>query len=147
MKNKKLSRVILGVVFATIILSGALYFYLNKGHRNPADEKAEKVTPSVLYQSLYQQNNKVYIDKTIEMTGKIKEVEESNKKIVLSVPENSDATITVGLSENMQFNPGSFKVDQEVSLIGICKGINADSSMGEIIMVDILIRDGQILKK
>lgn len=82
MKKKILVTVLLLLIIAT-----GLYFYMYKSHRDITTEKADfSVSVSQLQQEFLQDNaasNKKYLDKTIEIKGKITNIDLPGNSIVV----------------------------------------------------------------
>lgn len=75
------------LVVLIIMVFAGLYFYLYKGHRDIAAEKADFVTTVSALQEEFTSNgttaNTKYLDKTIEVSGKITSIEPANHAIVI----------------------------------------------------------------
>ncbi|MFI5152588.1 MAG: hypothetical protein ACHQET_04595 [Chitinophagales bacterium] len=83
MKRKYL---IIAVVFWLLLIVVGIYFY-NKPHRNAAAEKTDVHADAVALYSQFQQSeaaaNQKFLDKIIEVKGKIADIQESGNNITV----------------------------------------------------------------
>ncbi|TNJ43469.1 hypothetical protein KFZ70_16860 [Tamlana fucoidanivorans] len=87
------------------------YFYLFKGHRDIASEKAEVTMTAIQLQELYKKtpNNvfeNTYLNKTIEVTGRVSSFEPKqitlNRVIFCQLSDSLDAHINIGSNINIK---------------------------------------------
>lgn len=140
-QKKKKAGLVLFLLISFLLVS--VYFFLNKSHRNPDDEKALQVSPSDLYRSLYIRKSDEYLDKVVEVKGLVRESKDST--FVIVVPDNQDAAILVNLN-SAQINELDKNVTgKEIKVKGICTGLIADTLMEDLIIVNIRLRDSRIM--
>jgi hypothetical protein len=125
----KIISIILFVVLALGVPYG-IYLY-NKPHRNIAQAKTdESIQAEVLFQKFSQnenQANQKYLDKVIEVEGKIKEIKQENKQVVL-ILESGDEMFGVNctLDEKASSIVSTLKVGNSIKLKGLCTGMTMD---------------------
>lgn len=80
---KKYSIIIIGLIF----IGYGIYSYIYQSHRDIASEKGiYRVTVQTIFQEFQQNETKAnakYLDKTIEVTGKVTSIDKENKSIVM----------------------------------------------------------------
>lgn len=91
-------------VFILLILAFAVYKFLYKEHRDIASEDVTYTeTVSQVYEAFQkdtQKANAKYLDKTIEISGKITNIDPQNK--LITVDEKLSATLTNGLPSDLK---------------------------------------------
>ncbi|MFY7938972.1 MAG: OB-fold protein [Flavobacterium sp.] len=76
-------------ILLVVIISAsvAFYFYAYKSHRNIADETSEYVISVENFEKDFAQNDSLanlkYLDKTVEIKGKITAIETENKALII----------------------------------------------------------------
>lgn len=82
-----MKKILVVLVVFIIGIAAGLYFYLYKGHRDIAAEKADFVTTVNTLQQEFASNsttaNTKYLDKTIEVSGKITNIDSATHAIVI----------------------------------------------------------------
>jgi hypothetical protein len=107
------------VVFILLLLAFAVYKFLYKEHRDIASEDVTYVETVVqvfdAFQNDTQKANAKYLDKTIEISGKITNIDAQNK--LITVDEKLSAKLTNGI-------PADLKLQNPVILKGRVVGYN-----------------------
>ena len=124
-----MKKIILIVLVVLLAIASGLYFYMYKNHRDIASEEASFSIAVKDLESEFIQNdslaNKKYLDKTIEVYGKITSMDATTKIIVLDdkMEGTSQQSISQGLTVGKQVKMkgrfigyddllGEFKMDQ-----------------------------------
>ena len=124
-----MKKFILIVLVVLLAIASGLYFYMYKNHRDIASEEASFSIAVKDLESEFIQNdslaNKKYLDKTIEVYGKITSMDATTKIIVLDdkMEGTSQQSISQGLTVGKQVKMkgrfigyddllGEFKMDQ-----------------------------------
>lgn len=124
-----MKKILLILFVAVLTMASGLYFYMYKDHRDIASEDASFSKAVKDLESEFIQNdslaNKKYLDKTIEVYGKITSMDATNKIIVLDdkMEGTSQQSISQGLTVGKQVKMkgrfigyddllGEFKMDQ-----------------------------------
>lgn len=124
-----MKKIILIVLIVLLAIASGLYFYMYKNHRDIASEEASFSIAVKDLESEFIQNdslaNKKYLDKTIEVYGKITSMDATTKIIVLDdkMEGTSQQSISQGLTVGKQVKMkgrfigyddllGEFKMDQ-----------------------------------
>lgn len=120
-------KIIIVVVFIFLIVAFAGYKFLYKEHRDIASEDVT-YTETVIqvfeaFQKDAQKANAKYLDKTIEISGKITNIDPQNK--LITVDEKLSAKLTNGI-------PGDLKPQKAIVLKG--RVVGYDDLLGEIQM-------------
>lgn len=133
--NKKL-KIILLVLLVVIIGGSAVAYYMwNKPNRSVANEEGIKVTAAQLVKE-YQANetaaNSKYLDKAIQVTGKVNEVgkNQDGKATVMLASEDEMTGVFCTLKENEDIKGGS-----TITIKGFCSGMLSDVRLREAIVV------------
>ena len=75
------------LLFVILAVSVAFYFYVYKEHRNIADETSEYVISVKNFEKEFAENDSLanlkYLDKTVEIKGKITTIEPENKALII----------------------------------------------------------------
>ena len=75
------------LLFVILAVSVAFYFYVYKEHRNIADETSEYVISVENFEKEFAENDSLanfkYLDKTVEIKGKITAIEPENKALII----------------------------------------------------------------
>ena len=75
------------LLFVIISASVAFYFYAYKSHRNIADETSEYIISVENFEKEFAENDSLanlkYLDKTVEIKGKITAIEPENKALII----------------------------------------------------------------
>lgn len=95
-----------------VVVATSLYFYVYRGHRDIASESADfTLTVSVLQKEFTANDSlagKKYQDKTIQVTGKVTNVDQQNKAIVMDGK----------LFANLSTFPKDLKMGQPIKIKG-----------------------------
>lgn len=136
--------VLVFVIFSLI----AGYFFANyKKPRNPANEQANVVSPGRLYQSMFENQSDEFLNKTVQVTGELSEVDiaSNSGSCAILIPGQDAASIRVSFTEKHLKELNTLSAGSTVSVKGICTGVLADTIMDGLVSVDIRLRDGLIV--
>lgn len=108
---------------ALVAVAAAIYVVWNKPHATVDDVKGIRITAEALtdaFEKNEQGANSVYLNKVIEVSGKISEVSKNqdNKDVILL--ETSDPLS--GVQCTMRENGGRYQVGEEIAIKGFCNG-------------------------
>jgi predicted negative regulator of RcsB-dependent stress response len=124
-----MKKIVLIVVVVIMLLASGMYFYMNKKHRDIASEEASFSIAVKDLENEFAQNdslsNRKYLDKTIEVYGKITSIDVATKIVVLdqkiegTSQQDIPKELTVGVQVKMKGRfigyddlLGEFKMDQ-----------------------------------
>lgn len=131
-----MKKIFIGLTLLIAAVALVIYMVYNKPHRNPADEKAIKVTAVELFK-LYEEDeveaNKLYLDKTLEISGVVGEItsNQDQQVIVVLQTENSFFGVRCTMVEsNIGVQPG-----QPIVIKGICTGYLSDVIINQAIEI------------
>lgn len=135
------------LIALVLVISGYwAYKSWNKPHRDVIAENALFIEPENLYQSVYLKGEKQYVDKAIQVKGKIADFQPGQSPVcVLEIPGFPDAGIRVSFQANQAAKVSEQSMGARVEIKGICTGVLADTLMDDLVSVDILVRDAIIL--
>jgi len=107
-----------------------VYVY-NKPHRNVAKEKAVTLTAEQLYQAFKdneQLANQKYLDKAIELTGRIAQITTNQQGQTVIDFNTADSTVTINCT--FKSKPAlNLKMGDSVHFKGICTGYIPDMNV------------------
>lgn len=128
-----MKKIILIVLVVLLAIASGLYFYMYKNHRDIASEEASFSIAVKDLESEFIQNdslaNKKYLDKTIEVYGKITSMDAKTKIIVLD--DKMEGTSQQSISQGLT-------VEKQVKMKG--RFIGYDDLLGEFKMDQVTIR-------
>ena len=134
MKRKYL---LIAVVFWLILILVGIYFY-NKPHRNAAHEKTDVQSDAVALYSQFQQNeasaNQKFLDKIIEVSGKIADIHESGNNIIVLLDAGS---VPGGINCSFTNTEHDIQIPRKGSLIkvkGKCTGFLMDVNLVDCVL-------------
>ena len=116
-----------GVVF--LIAAIAIFFVYNKPHRtaDKADESVDAGTLLTAFDKSEEEANKRFLDKVIEVKGKVREVIEQEDSYVLMLGEEGSFNgISCTLDQEQDSVAFGLKAGDEVVVRGICTGFLLD---------------------
>jgi CRISPR/Cas system CSM-associated protein Csm4 (group 5 of RAMP superfamily) len=123
----------IGLTLLILLLIGGAYatYLWNKPHRDIKSEKAEAIDAPELFKK-YTENeadaNKLWLDKTLQVKGIIKEILKNQTDIPVIMLETNDPiggiSCTMDVSQKNQAE--QLKVGAKVTLKGLCTGVLAD---------------------
>lgn len=129
-----MKKIVLIVVVVIVAIASGLYFYMYKNHRDIASEEASFSIAVKDLENEFTQNdslaNKKYLDKTIEVYGKMTSVDLATKIIVLD--EKMEGTM-------QQAIPTGLTVGKQVKMKG--RFIGYDDLLGEFKMDQVTISE------
>jgi hypothetical protein len=121
----------ISLTMIVLMIAGAVYYVFNKPHRKAAGEDAAFSMPAEQLFKEYESNDtlasKKFLDKVIEVKGKVTNVQVDQKGgIVLMLDEREGmAGIACSIDEGSKEKAKSLKAGQTISLKGICTGGDA----------------------
>jgi flagellar basal body-associated protein FliL len=133
--NKKFKIAVI-VLLVIIVAGGAVaYNMFNKPRRNVADEKGIEVTSAELvkeFQANETQANAKYLDKAIQVSGKVNEVKtnQEGKMTIMLASDDAMTGVFCTLKETAAVTAGS-----DVIIKGICSGMLSDVRLREAVVV------------
>lgn len=120
-------RKILIVLLLIIVASGATFYFLyNKPHRNPASEKGIRISSKELFDQFSKDevtSNTQYLDKVLEVSGKVLEIEENQNQTTVIILETNDPIFGVRCTMNSKV---AIDIADFVTVKGICTGYLSD---------------------
>lgn len=129
-----MKKIVLIIVVVIVAIASGLYFYMYKNHRDIASEEASFSIAVKDLEKEFTQNdslaNKKYLDKTIEVYGKMTSVDLATKIIVLD--EKMEGT-------TQQAIPQGLTVGKQVKMKG--RFIGYDDLLGEFKMDQVTISE------
>lgn len=120
------------ILLLAVVGGVGFYFYSNKPHKNMTNAKVEMQLTSTQLFTDYDENeqaaNAKYLDKVVEVSGKVKEVNvDENGQTSLTLESGSDMFGVICQMDNLtDHNRTDFKEGEEVKLKGICTGVLMD---------------------
>lgn len=122
-----MKKFLIGLGLVALISSVVFYRMYNKPHRDPSSEVSIQITAVDLLHS-YEANeadaNGRYLDKALEVSGKISEITTNQDSIPVIVLETENPMFAVRCTmDNVQ---NSVKVGNTVTIKGICTGYLSD---------------------
>ena len=124
-----LKKILFAAIAVTVTISVAMYFVYNKPHK--ATDVAEVTLTAQSLVSAFDQNeteaNAKFLDKVIEVKGKVKEViEQDDSFILLLGDESSMSSVSCTLDHKSDSVAYGLKPGDEVVVRGICTGFLMD---------------------
>ncbi|MFL5727840.1 MAG: OB-fold protein [Cytophagaceae bacterium] len=128
----------IGLLLVILVAGGAVYYVFNKPHRDVAGEEPAFSLSSDQLLAEYDKDtavaNKQYLDKVIQLQGKISEVITDQRGGTVIVLNDGKSTfgITCTMSVNSKDAASKLKKGEVVSLKGICTGGILDPDFGGV---------------
>jgi len=122
-----MKRVLIGVILIGLVVSGVIYMMYNKPHRNPESEKSTPISAIDLFRSFEEDEplaNKLYLDKVLEITGKVSEITANQNMTPIIVLETEN--LVFGVRCTMDHAEVTVQAGEVVTLKGICTGFLSD---------------------
>lgn len=132
-----MKKILIGILLTLVVTCGVIYLMYNKPHRNPATESPIKVSATELFkrfESNETEANKLYLDKVLEVTGKITEVSSNQNGMPVLALETEN--IMFGVRCTMQNAESTAQVGETITIKGICTGYLSDVIITSAIRVD-----------
>lgn len=132
-----MKKILIGIVLALVVICGVIYLMYNKPHRDPATETSIKVSAAELFRSFESNEteaNKLYLDKVLEVTGKITEVSSNQNGVPVLTLETEN--IIFGVRCTMEKTESLVQVGETITIKGICTGYLSDVIITNAIRVD-----------
>lgn len=122
-----MKKILIGTVLAGVVIIGIVYIMYNKPHRDPSSEASIKISSTELFRSYENDEgaaNGLYLDKVLEVSGKITEITTNQELIPIVVLETENPMFGVRFTmENPILNA---KPGDSVTIKGICTGYLSD---------------------
>lgn len=129
------------ISIAVILLAGYLYF------RYMPDKKVSGVAPdykvscteiAMEYEANPEASDKKYIDRIIEVTGKIDEItkDQNNSFVFILREEGSNSGVLCTLSQESDKNVSKYRVGDSVKIKGTCSGMLFEVVLNKCAIVD-----------
>lgn len=122
-----MKNILIGIILFSVVVSGVIYRMYNKPHRDPSTESAIQVSATELFRSFENNEaeaNGLYLDKVLEVSGKITEITINQQSIPVIVLETENPMFTVRCTmENPEI---AVNVGDIIKIKGICTGYLSD---------------------
>jgi hypothetical protein len=128
--------IFIGLLVIILIIGAAVYYVFNKPHRNVVKEEPSFSLSSDQLLADYSNDtvsaNKKYLDKVIQLKGKVSDIVTDQKGGVVIVLNDGKSMfgITCTISDNSKEAGKKFQKGAEISLKGICTGGTVDPDFG-----------------
>jgi hypothetical protein len=125
------------IAVSLLIIAGAVGFYQwNKPHKTVENEKGIEITAAQLYTEFVineQAANQKYLNKAMQVTGKIVTIDENQDKQRFIVLQTEDPIN--GVMCTMHTGDWQATVGQTISVKGFCSGVVGDVKLTDCIIV------------
>ncbi len=130
----------IAVTILLIVISVTAYYRYNQPRKDVSAQHTDvTINANQLYQQYYeheQEANQKYLDKVIEVKGKVSEVQSNNGLIVLLINAgNGMGGINCSMKENNSINVMQQLKDKEVLVKGKCTGFLMDVNLVDCLLV------------
>ena len=130
----------IAVTILLIVISVTAYYRYNQPRKDVSAQHTDvTISANQLYQQYYeheQEANQKYLDKVIEVKGKVSEVQNNNGLIVLLINAgNGMGGINCSMKENNSINVMQQLKDKEVLVKGKCTGFLMDVNLVDCLLV------------
>ena len=144
--------ILIFLVFAFIIGLAFAYYLYNKPHKNIADANPDQVTTA---NKLYEEytadenaSNAKYLDKVIELTGNVQNLNLENKlepNVVLMAAEG-EGTVTCGFKPEMLDKINKLEAGTTIKIKGQCKGMLGNAELDLLASPDVVLTNCTIIE-
>ncbi|MBL7923372.1 MAG: hypothetical protein JNL88_04150 [Bacteroidia bacterium] len=128
MKNVK--RILIVLLTLPVLAAGVGYYMYNKPTESLKNMKVQvSMTSDALFTAFEQDEtaaNKAYLDKVVEVKGKIQSLNSDTSGVSVSLNTTSGMFGVICKFENKETDINQYQVGQEVKLKGICTGYLMD---------------------
>ena len=126
------------LITCLFILGGIGYglYIWNKPARDVSDEESIKITSVAIFDSFAnneQAANKLYLNKAIEVTGKVTSVQKNQAEKTVVILQSDDPVF--GVNCTFKQDPGTIDNNSIITFKGICTGYLSDVIINEGILV------------
>lgn len=114
------------LLLAGIVGLGTFYLQYKKPHRNPADETSIQISSEELFAKFNEDEtnaNTLYLDKVLEVKGKVLEVTTNQDQMTVIVLETNDPIFGIRCTMNSDVD---VSVSDLIIVQGICTGYLSD---------------------
>lgn len=128
----------IGLMVVILIIAATVYYVFNKPHRNVVKEDpAFSLTSDRLladYDKDTASANKKYLDKVIQLRGKVSDmITDQHGEVVIVLNDGKNMFgITCTISDNSKEASKKYEKGKEISIKGICTGGTADPDFGGV---------------
>lgn len=132
-----MKKILIGIILVGGVASVIIYRMYNKPHRDPSTESSVQISATELFRSFENNEtvaNGLYLDKVIEVSGKIAEVSTNQEQFPVIVLETENPMFAVRCTMENPTTPA--KVGDAVTLKGICTGYLSDVIIVKGILVE-----------
>lgn len=132
-----MKKILIGIILVGVVATVIIYRTYNKPHRDPSTESSVQISATELFRSFENNEteaNGLYLDKVIEVSGKISEVSTNQEQFPVIVLETENPMFAVRCTME---NPTTLaKVGDAVTIKGICTGYLSDVIIVKAILVE-----------
>lgn len=122
-----MKKFLIGFILIALVTSAVIYKLYNKPHRDPTKEKSIQIKATELFQNFERNEtdaNDLYLDKVVEVSGKIIEITTNQENFPVMVLETDNPMFAVRCT--MEKTDASARVGDTVIIKGICTGYLSD---------------------
>lgn len=130
-------KIVIGIILIGLAACVVIYTMYNKPHRDPSSEKSIPVSSIELFRSFEEneaQANQLYLDKVLEISGKITEITANQDLMPIIVLETEN--MVFGIRCTMTHSEAKVQVGESVTIKGICTGYLSDVIITNAILVN-----------
>ena len=134
MRTRKI--IFLSILLIAVAGFGYAYYIWNKPARDVSNEEGIKITSVAIYDSFStneQSANAHYLNKAIEVTGKVNDVKKNQAGETVVYLESSDPVF--GVNCTFKRDPGAIAKGSEITFKGICTGYLSDVILNEGVLI------------
>ena len=128
----------ISLIVVILIIGASVYYIFNKPHRNVVREEPAFSLTSAQFLADYDKDtataNKKYLDKVIQLKGKISDmvIDQHGGVVIVLNDGRSMFGITCTISDNSKEASKKYQKGKEISLKGICTGGTVDPDFGGV---------------
>ena len=140
------------LVFALMIALAVGYYMYNKPHKNIADATPDfSTTADKLFEEYTldeTSSNAKYLDKVIELTGKVQNLNIENKlePNVVLIAADGEGTVTCGFKPEMLEKINKLESGSDIKIKGQCKGMTGDASLDLLASPDVVLTNCTVVE-
>jgi hypothetical protein len=134
---KRWKKIFLGIIVIIIVSGfGYAYYLWNKPARDVSDEKGIKISAVAIFDSFEsneQAANTLFLNKAIEVTGKVINVKTNQAGSTVIYLQSDDPVF--GVNCTFKQDPGKISKGDSITFKGICTGYLSDVILNEGVLV------------
>lgn len=134
-----MKRVLIFLLIAAVIGAAIGYSMWNKPHKNMEDAKADlAIEATALFNEFNTDEaaaNAKYLDKTIAVTGTVKEASNADNTVKVNLETGSDFGVLCEFDPLTKHSRTDFQPGEKVTLKGLCAGLNLDVQLSRCVEV------------